>query len=97
MIEPNHLIPTIESPRPSIPPTAASSTDSVSSWPTSRPRAAPRAERTASSRFRAVARVSRRLATFAQAISSTKPTATMQITPASRAVLSTKLSCRVIA
>ena len=47
----------------------------VRSWRSSRTRPAPSAERTASSAWRADARASSRLATFAQATSSTKPTA----------------------
>jgi len=43
----------------------------------SRPRDAPNADRTASSRMRAEARTSTRLATFAQAISNTSPTVSM--------------------
>ena len=61
--------------RPSAPPASDSRTLSVSSWRTMRPRAAPSAARIAISRWRPVARTSSRLATFAQAISSTKPTA----------------------
>ena len=59
---------------PSTPPTAASTRLSVSNWRTTRPRPAPSAERIASSRDRAVARASSRLATLAQQMSSTKPT-----------------------
>ena len=58
-----------------MPPMADSSTLSVSSWRTMRPRPAPMAERMAISRERPVARASSRLATLAQAISSTQPTA----------------------
>ena len=61
-------------PAPMIPPIAARTRLSVSSWRTTRPRPAPRAERIASSRPRAVARASSRLATLAQQMSSTKPT-----------------------
>ena len=61
--------------RPRTPPHPASSTLSVSSWRTTRPRAAPIAERTANSRWRPAARASSRLATFAHAISSTSATA----------------------
>ena len=59
---------------PSAPPRSDSTRLSVSSWRTIRRRPAPSADRTASSRSRAVARASSRLATFAQQISSTKPT-----------------------
>ena len=47
----------------------------MSNWRMMWPRPAPSAERVASSRFRAVARISSRLATLAQAINSTSPTA----------------------
>ena len=60
--------------RPSRPPIPASITLSTSSWPTMRPRLAPRARRTAISFCRAVARAISRLATLAQAISSTPAT-----------------------
>ena len=50
----------------------------MSSWRTMRPRPAPRAERMANSRWRPVARTSRRLATLAQAISNTSPQAPSQ-------------------
>ena len=59
---------------PSAPPISESTRLSVSSWRMMRRRPAPSAERTASSRVRTVARASSRLATFAQQISSTKPT-----------------------
>ena len=59
---------------PAIPPMTASRTLSVSSWRSRRPRLAPSASRTAISRCRAAALESSRLATFAQAISSTAPT-----------------------
>ena len=61
-------------PIPSVPPIADSTTLSVTSWRTILRRPAPSAARTASSRVRAVARASRRLATLAQQMSSTKPT-----------------------
>ena len=51
-----------------------STTLSVSSWRMIRRRPAPSAARTASSRVRALARASSRLATLAQQISSTNPT-----------------------
>ena len=60
---------------PQAPPIAESSTLSVSSCAMMRPRPAPIAERIAISRRRPVARTSSRLATLAQAISSTRPTA----------------------
>ena len=59
---------------PSVPPRSASNRLSVMSCANSRPRLAPIDARTASSRCRAVPRASSRLATFTQAISSTKPT-----------------------
>ena len=52
-----------------------STTLSVSTWLMMRPREPPSAARMAISRLRPVARTSSRLATLAQAISSTKPTA----------------------
>jgi hypothetical protein len=58
---------------PSAPPMSASTTLSASICRTRRQRPAPSAMRTAISRWRAVARASSRLATFAQAMSSTKP------------------------
>ena len=61
--------------RPTPPPAAPSSRLSVISCRISRPRAAPSAARIASSRMRPDARASRRLATFAQAMSRTTPTA----------------------
>ena len=60
---------------PPNPPASERTRLSASNWRTSRPRPAPSAARTASSRWRAVARASRRLATFAQAMRSTKATA----------------------
>ena len=73
------LSPDADSTTPTAPAASASSVLSVSSWRTSRPRPAPRARRTASSRRRAVARASRRLAALAQAISSTRATAPASI------------------
>ena len=61
--------------RPQAPPIAESSTLSTSNCRTRRARAAPSAARTASSRWRPVARASSRLATLAQAMSRTKATA----------------------
>ena len=60
---------------PRIPPASESNTLSVSNWRTMRARPAPSAERIANSRLRTVARTSSRLATLAQEISSTSPTA----------------------
>ena len=62
-------------PRPSNPPAAPSTRLSVIIWRTTRHRPAPIAERTASSRRRAVCRASNRFATFAHATASNKPTA----------------------
>ena len=59
--------------------TSPSSTLSVSSCRTIRPRPAPMAARTDISRARAVARASNRLATFAHAISRTSVTAPMAV------------------
>ena len=67
--------PTRASNRPSAPPAIDSSTPSVMNCRSSRPRLAPSAVRTANSRCRASARASSRLARFAHAISSTRPTA----------------------
>ena len=63
------------SPMPNAPPTDASKMLSASSCPMIRPGPAPIAARTANSREREVARASSRLAMFADAISSTNPTA----------------------
>jgi hypothetical protein len=62
--------------RPTPPPSRARITPSVRSSRTRRTRPAPRARRRAVSRSRAAARASIRLATFAQAMASTKDTAT---------------------
>ena len=59
----------------SVPPMAASNRLSPRSWRTSRLRLAPMAERTASSRRRDAPRARSMLATFAQAMASTSPTA----------------------
>ena len=59
--------------RPSAPPIAASSADSVRSWRTTCQRLAPIDSRTAISLARDAPRASSRLAMLAQAISSTKP------------------------
>ena len=72
-------MPTQASAMPSGAETAPSSRLSVSSWRMMRPRPAPRAARTDISRARAVARASSRLATLAQAISSTKVTAPIAV------------------
>src|SRR5687768_881054 len=61
--------------RPSAPPITDNTMLSVSTWLMMRPRDPPSAARMAISRLRPVARTSRRLATFAHAISSTNPTA----------------------
>ncbi len=60
---------------PAAPPSSASIRLSVSIWRASRPRPAPNAIRTPISRSRAAARISRRLATLAQAMRSTTLTA----------------------
>ena len=60
---------------PAAAPAIASMTASVSVWRISLPRLAPSADRTASSRSRAAPRAENRLATLAQAISSTANTA----------------------
>ena len=62
----------------------AISTLSVSSWRTRVERGAPRALRTANSFLRESARKSRRLATLAQAINKTKPTAAERISRVGR-------------
>ena len=72
------------SPSPSAPPASASSTLSVSSWRTSRRREAPSAARIATSRSRVATRASIRLATLAQAISRTSPTAPRKTSSAGR-------------
>ena len=61
--------------RPSPAPTAAITSDSVSSCRTIRPRAAPMAARTASSCCRCAPRTSRRMETFAQPMSRSETTA----------------------
>ena len=75
----NIRTPMIESARPRTPPSNPRSTASTSSWRTMRQRDAPSARRTAISRARCAARESSRLATFAQAISRTKPTAPINV------------------
>ena len=69
---------------PSAPPIADSSRLSVSSWRVSRPRLAPIAARTVSSRCRARPRDRQRLATFAHAISSTQATPAARTSSAAR-------------
>lgn len=70
--------------RPRAPPTALSTTLSVSNWPTMRPRPAPSARRTANSRRRAFPRTSSSPATFAHASSKTSPVAVVNIRSAGR-------------
>ena len=70
--------------RPAAPPSAASRTLSVRSWRRMRPRLAPSAARMAISRRRAAARTNKRFARFAQAMSSTNPTAPSSTTTARR-------------
>ena len=77
--------PAAASAKPRAPPKSASSVLSVSSWRTSRPRPAPSAARIASSRLRRSMRDSIRLATLAQAISSTQPTAPSSTSSVGRA------------
>ncbi len=62
---------------PAVPPRMAKARLSARSWRTTRPRAAPRANRTAISRRRAAARASSMLATLAQAMRRIRPTAAM--------------------
>jgi len=69
---------------PSVPPIAAITTLSVSSWRTMRARPAPRARRIAISRCRTDDRASRRLATLAHAMRSTQPTAASSVSSAGR-------------
>ena len=77
---------------PTNPPIRASSTLSVSNCRTRRRRLAPRAVRIETSRDRVVARASKRLVTFAHAMSNTKATATNNSTSTGRMSL-TRLSC----
>lgn len=77
---------------PTTAPARASSTLSVSSWRTMRPRPAPIAVRTAISRLRSAARASIRFATFAHAMSSTKATAPSRRTISRRVAWSTVTS-----
>jgi hypothetical protein len=71
----NSSIVHVPSRSPSVPPATASRKLSVRNCRTMRSREAPIASRTATSRCRAEPRASSRLATLAQAISNTKPTA----------------------
>jgi len=70
--------------RPNAPPITARSRLSVSNCPISRARLAPSAVRIAISRSRTVARASNRLATFADAMSSTNATAPRSTSSAER-------------
>ena len=78
------LMPQAASNKPPIPPRMAIGKPSMRSCVRRRPRPAPIAERTANSCWRAVARVSIRLAIFAQAISRTNATAPNRISRAER-------------
>ncbi len=69
---------------PASPPGIASTRLSTRACPTTCPRVAPSARRTASSRRRIAARANRRLARFAHAISSTSPTAPLRTRSAGR-------------
>ena len=69
-----------ETARPSAPPASARTRHSTRSCRTSRARLAPRARRRATSRCRDEARASIRLATFAHAMSNTRPTIPMSMT-----------------
>jgi len=71
--------------RPTPPPATAISELSVRSWHVRRPRVAPRAPRTASSRSRRSTRASVRFATFAQAINRTRPVVPRRIKSLGRA------------
>jgi hypothetical protein len=81
---------------PNIPPRNASRTLSVNSCRTSRPWAAPRAERSVNSRRRPNERARRRLATLAQAISNTTPTAPSRIRSGRRVSPATCVASGVI-
>ncbi len=85
--------PTRATSAPAIPAATASTTLSVRSWRTRRARPAPTAARTTISRPRAEARASSRLATLAQAMSRTKPTAPSRTKSVCR-VSPTMASCR---
>ena len=71
----NHRTPATARPKPAMPAMSASMTLSTSNCRTTRHRLAPSATRTEISCVRCADRASKRLATFAQAISSTKATA----------------------
>ena len=75
----NSRTPTAESPSPTTPLTIARATLSSSSCRITRQRLAPSDTRTATSRARRADLASRRLATLAQAINSTKPTAPIRV------------------
>ena len=85
-------MPNCASSSPKPPPIAASTRLSATSWRTMRQRLPPMAARTASSRSRAEARTSSRLATFAHAISSTNTTAPISATSCGR-TSATRSSC----
>ena len=80
----SRLIPQVATRTPSAPPAKASARLSVTSWRMRRRRVAPKAERIATSRCREVARASKRFATLAQPISSTKATAPKRTSRAER-------------
>ena len=77
--------------RPPSPPARLSSTLSVRSCRTTRPRPAPSAMRTAISWVRRAARASSRLATLAQAINNSSPTAPSRVSSAARTGAATTL------
>jgi hypothetical protein len=72
-------------PRPSAPPATASIVLSVKSWRAMRPRPAPRAVRTASSRCRPNTRASARFATLAATSNSTNPVVASRTSSVGRA------------
>ena len=69
-----------ETSNPSRPPASAITRLSIRSWRSRERRAAPKAKRMAISRRREAARAIKRLATLAQAISSTRPTSAISAT-----------------
>ena len=87
--------PQTASSNPAAPPTSPSSALSVSNWRPMRHRLAPRAHRIAISLSRAAECASNRLATFAQAIKSTQPTAHKSTNKACR-IGATRRSCKPI-
>ena len=87
---PSALVPQAAISNPTSPPSVASSTLSVSICRMSRRRLPPIAVRMAISRSRVVARASSRLATFAQPISSTNPTAPSSTSSAGRTFPTTR-------